>query len=182
MYVRHSSRKPACSGRCNTRSVPWTAGPRWLRTWRGGGRWRGGCSQCSSQRRSHIAPRASNPSLGWSLCKGGMFQIKEDIVVFCRIISESKFKDYRIISNPKRNPSNDSSHSTICEKMQFHTNSIWKNVCNFVLFVLCMPLSFNKCFISVNLKTWSPEGTKNPKNPQNLHDGDRTRAEEGKHL
>ena len=36
-----------------------------------------------------------------------MFQIKEDIVVFCRIISESKFKDYRIISNPKRNPSND---------------------------------------------------------------------------
>ena len=45
-----------------------------------------------------------------------------------------------------------------------------------------MPLSFNKCFISVNLKTWSPEGTENPENPQNLHDGDRTRAEEGKHL
>ena len=28
----------------------------------------------------------------------------------------------------------------------------------------------------------SPEGTQNPKNPQNLHDGDRTRADGGKHL
>ena len=34
------------------------------------------------------------------------------------------------------------------KKMQFITDSIWKYVCNFVLFVLCcMSLSFNKCFI-----------------------------------
>ena len=41
-------------------------------------------------------------------------------------------------------------------------------------------LCFAELYLNVDLKAWSPEGTENPENPQNLHDGDRTRAEEGK--
>lgn len=63
---------PACFDHCTSRSVPWTTGRQWLRTWRGGGRWRGGCCRCSSQPRWRTAPRASDPWLGWWLCKGQM--------------------------------------------------------------------------------------------------------------